>query len=303
MIRATTAWGEGFAHARLNGMSSSSDFDAARIALGNRLRALRRQQGITARALAADCGWHESKISRVENGKALPSVQDLTKWTEACSAAPGTVDELVAMAQNIELLYVEWRHLERNGLRRAHDRTRPLWSATQRFKSYSQCLLPGILQTESYTRAVLTAIRDRRAVPDDLEETVRARMERQQILKDGGKRFAIVLEEAALHYRLGDRQVMVEQLSRLITVSAYTNVSLGIIPRTALRAGMWPVEDFWLFDDREASVETVSALLTLKQRTEVALYQDAFTRLHKLALHGSDAFPLIMAALPKDPRE
>jgi transcriptional regulator with XRE-family HTH domain len=253
--------------------------------------------------LAALCGWHESKISRVENGKALPSVQDLTKWTEACGAAPGTVGELIAMATSIEQLYVEWRRLERNGLRRAHDRARPLWTATQRFKSYSQCLLPGILQTEAYTRAVLTAIRDRRSVPDDLDETLRARRERRKLLEDRSKRFAIVLEEAALYYRLGDRQLMVEQLSRLITVSAYSNVSLGIIPRHAVRTGMWPVEDFWLFDDREASVETVSALLTLKQRSEVALYQDAFKRLHQLALHGSDAFPLIMAALPKDPRE
>ncbi|MFE9252461.1 helix-turn-helix domain-containing protein [Streptomyces sp. NPDC007088] len=280
-------------------MSASSDFDAARIALGNRLRTLRRQKGITARALAATCGWHESKISRIENGKALPSNQDITKWGEACGAS-AEVDELVAMAQNIELLYVEWRHLERSGLRRAHDQARPLWSATQRFKSYSQCLLPGILQTEAYTRAVLEGIRRRRSVPDDLEETMWARMERQKILKDGSRRFSLVLEEAALHYQLGDRALMIEQLSRIITVSAYSNVSIGIIPRSVPRTEMWPVEDFWLFDDREASVETVSALLTLKQRSEVALYQDAFTRLHKLARHGSDAFPLIMGAFPSE---
>ncbi|MEU6443194.1 helix-turn-helix transcriptional regulator [Streptomyces sp. NPDC047046] len=278
-------------------MTSSSDFDAARIALGNRLRALRRRKGITARALAAACGWHESKTSRVENGKTLPSDKDITKWTVACDA-PAEAEELITMVLNIALLYVEWRDLERTGLRRAHDQARPLWNTTQRFKSYSQCLLPGILQTEEYTRAVLTGIRDRRNVPDDLEETVQARLERQQILRDGGKSFSIVLEETVLHYQLGDRPLMIEQLSRILTVSGYSNVSIGIIPRSMPRAGMWPVEDFWLFDDREASVETVSALLTLKQRTEVALYRDAFTRLHNLALHGSDLYPLIMGAFP-----
>ncbi|MFF0740534.1 helix-turn-helix domain-containing protein [Streptomyces sp. NPDC004111] len=278
-------------------MSPSSDFEAARIALGQRLRALRRHKGITARALAQECGWHQSKVSRIENGKACPSPADITAWATACGAAQDT-EELLSMAEGIERMYVEWRHIERDGLRRAHEETLPLWTRSTGFKGYSQCLIPGLFQTEAYTRAVLQGIQERRALTDDVEGTVQARMERQQVLQDKGKRFAIILEEAALNYRLAGREVMIDQLSRLISVSGFSNVSLGIIPLTADRKGMWPVEDFWIFDDREAHVETVSAFITVKQRGALSLYQDAFSRLHPLAVYGSDAYPLIMKALP-----
>lgn len=278
-------------------MSPSSDFEAARIALGQRLRALRREVGLTARALAATCEWHESKVSRVENGKALPSPADIRAWTAACGV-PGDAGDLIAMTEGIQLMYREWRHLERDGLRRVHDQVQPLWNMTHGFKGYAQCLVPGPLQIEAYSAAVLRSLQQRRAIPDDVDEVLRGRAERQRLLREGGRRFSVLLEEAALYYRLGDRLVMTSQLSRLIEVSAYPAVSLGIIPRTVDRSGMWPVEDFWIFDDREVQVETVSAFINVKQRAELALYQDAFARLQRLAVYGADAYPLIMAALP-----
>ncbi|MEU6440344.1 Scr1 family TA system antitoxin-like transcriptional regulator [Streptomyces sp. NPDC047046] len=67
---------------------------------------------------------------------------------------------------------------------------------------------------------------------------VQASTERQQILQDASKSFSIVLEETVLHYQLGDRPLMIEQLSRILTVSGYSNVSIGIIPRSTPRAGM-----------------------------------------------------------------
>ncbi|MGW1126161.1 MULTISPECIES: helix-turn-helix domain-containing protein [unclassified Streptomyces] len=277
-------------------MSSSSDFEAARIALGQQLRGLRRGKGLTARALATHCQWHESKVSRIENGKALPSPLDIRAWTVACDAG-ARADDLIAMASNIQLMYQEWRHLERDGMRRAHEQVQPLWDATRTFKGYAQCLVPGPLQVEGYTAAVLRGVQRRRAIPNDVDDVLRVRSERQRILREKGRSFTIVLEEAALYYRLADRQVMTGQLSRLFVVSAMPTVRLGIIPRSADRSETWPVEDFWIFDDREVQVETVSAFIDIKQHAQLSQYQEAFTRLKQQAVFGSDAYPLIAEAL------
>ncbi|MEU6433806.1 helix-turn-helix domain-containing protein [Streptomyces koyangensis] len=279
-------------------MSSSSDFEAARIAFGQQLRGLRRDKGLTARALAAACHWHESKVSRIENGRALPSPADIRAWTEVCGVGE-RADDLIATAANVQLMYREWRQLERDGMRRVHDQVQPLWDMTRTFKAYAQCLIPGPLQIEGYTEAVLRGIQRRRAIPDDVDDVLRVRSERQRVLREKSRNFTIVLEEAALYYRVADREVMTSQLSRLFVVSAIPTVRLGIVPRSANRSEMWPVEDFWIFDDREVQVETVSAFINIKQRTQLAPYQDAFARLQEQAVFGSDAYPLIAEALQR----
>lgn len=295
-IRAYLSWRQTWVTSDTASMSSSSDFEAARIALGQQLRGLRRNEGLTARRLAAACGWHESKVSRIENGKALPSPADIRAWAVACGAG-SRADDLIAMAANIQLMYQEWRHLERDGMRRVHDQVQPLWDVTRTFKGYAQCLVPGPLQIEGYTAAVLRGLQRRRAIPDDVDEVLRIRSERQRILREKGRSFTIVLEEAALYYRIADRQIMTSQLSRLFVVSAIPAVRLGIIPRSADRSEMWPVEDFWIFDDREAQIENVSAFIDIKQRAQLSQYQEAFNRLKQQAVFGSDAYPLIAEAL------
>ncbi|MFF8481984.1 helix-turn-helix domain-containing protein [Streptomyces antibioticus] len=277
-------------------MPSSSSVHEARQALGSRLRQIRRQSGLTAVELARRCMWSQSKVSRIENGHLGVSPDVIEKWTQACGAE-ALKEELLADARATEETYVEWRKMERTGLRQANEGATARWEKTHRFKAYSQCLIPGPLQTESYTRAVLTALRARRDVHDDVEETVTIRMERQRLLSDSSRSYAFLLEETVLHHRLGGRQLMLGQLSRLIQASGASNISIGIIPRTADRSAIWPVEDFWIFDDRQVNVELVSAYLTVKRPLEVRQYTDAFTRLKSLAVYGPEAFSLIGAAL------
>ncbi|WP_328384988.1 DUF5753 domain-containing protein [Streptomyces sp. NBC_00400] len=64
-------------------MSPSSSIQQAREALGKRLREIRKDSGLTARAVAA-AGWHESKSSRLENGRTPPSDEDIRIWTRIC---------------------------------------------------------------------------------------------------------------------------------------------------------------------------------------------------------------------------
>ncbi|MEV3952259.1 Scr1 family TA system antitoxin-like transcriptional regulator [Streptomyces halstedii] len=121
------------------------------------------------------------------------------------------------------------------------------------------------MQTETYTRAVLQGIRERRGFPDDVDAAIDTRVGKQRFLSEGGRQFAIVLKEIVLYRRVGSAALMVEQLSRLLKASVLASVSIGIIPRDTDRSAMPPVEDFWIFDDRQVNVELVTAFLTVKQ--------------------------------------
>ncbi|MFF9860366.1 helix-turn-helix domain-containing protein [Streptomyces tendae] len=277
-------------------MSSSSSVQQAREALGRRLREIRKDSGLTARDLAARAGWHESKCSRIENGRTPPSDDDLRVYTLYCAAADQTAD-LIATARNIDGAYVEWRRMERSGLRRAQESVMPLWERTRHFRAYSSWLIPGPFQTPPYIRALLMSIRDRRALPDDLEEAVGIRVDKQRVLYEGGRRFAVVLEESTLRHRIGGPETMAGQLGHLLSLAALPNVSLGVVPLSTDRTALWPVEDFWVFDDSQVNVELVSAFLTITQPHEVGMYARTFAALADSAVYGAPARTLITSAI------
>ncbi|MFE1175049.1 helix-turn-helix domain-containing protein [Streptomyces sp. NPDC058773] len=277
-------------------MTSSSSVRQAREALGKRLREMRKDAGLTARELAARAGWHESKCSRIENGRTGPSDDDLRVWALHCGAERQTAD-LIATARNIEGAYVEWRRMERSGLRRAQESVLPLWERTRHFRAYSSWLIPGPFQTRAYIEALLRAIRDRRALPDDLEEAVQVRVDKQRILYEGPRRFAVILEESALRHQIGGAATMAGQLGHLLSLAALPHVSLGVIPLHADRTALWPVEDFWIFDEAQVSVELVAAFLTITQPHEIGMYAHTFAGLAELAVYGAPARTLITAAI------
>ncbi|MGR4850159.1 helix-turn-helix domain-containing protein [Streptomyces sp. LARHCF252] len=277
-------------------MPSSSSVAEARRALGQRLREIRKDSGLTARALAGLAGWHESKCSRIEHGRTPPSDADIRVWTLHCSAQGQTAD-LIATARAVEGMYVEWRRMERAGLKQVQESVAPLFQRTRRFRVYQSWVMPGLLQTAAYTEAVLRTITDLRDVPDDIDAAVAVRMERQRVLHAGDHRFAVLVEEWVLRTVIGDAEVMAGQLGHLIATASLPSVSLGIIPAGVPRGAGWPVESFTMYDEAQVSVELVSAHLTVTQPSEVAMYAQAFAELAELAVYGAAARSLITAAI------
>jgi transcriptional regulator with XRE-family HTH domain len=275
---------------------SSSSAWQARQTLGARLGELRRDAGLTGRELARRCGWHESKVSRIEHAKTAPSAEDIRAWCEHCGALD-QIDDLVTFLRSVEGMFIEWRRMEQTGLRHAQESVLPLWERTQAFRSYSSWLIPGAVQTRDYTRAVLRAIAERRELPDDVEEAVAVRTDRLRLLREGNHRFAVLIEESVLRNVIGGAEVMAGQLGHLITVASLPSVSLGIIPMGIERDAMHPVEGFWIFDDKQVNVELVSGWLTITQPREIAMYAQVFTRLSDLAVAGAQARRLITAAI------
>jgi len=265
-----------------------------RQALGSRLREIRLDARLTARDLGQLMGRHPSKISRIEHGGATPSAADIRAWCGHCSAADQIAD-LVASMRAIEGLFVEWHRIERTGLRQEQESRLSLFERTRRFRAYSCRLIPGVAQTRAYTTAVLRAISRWRGLPDDVDEAVALRLDRQRVLREGDHRFALVIEESVLRSGIGGADVMAAQLRHLIAVSRLPSVSMGVVPMGPCR-GAWPVEQFWIFDDAQVNVELVSGYLTITQPREIAMYARTFARLAESAVYGDAARSLIRAA-------
>lgn len=277
-------------------ISPSSSVQRARQDLADRLRELRLEASLTARALSAAAGWHEAKTSRLEAAKQAPSEDDIRAWCQVCGAERDAPD-LIAASRAADSAYVEWKRLNRSGMRHLQENKRPLYEKTALFKVYVSTLVPGLVQTTGYARALLSSITAFRETPNDVEDAVAARISRNRILGSPGKRFVMLIEEPVLRYGVGDAETMQAQLGHLMTVTALPNVRLGIIPLAALDRAMWTLESFNVFDDATVHVETLTAQVTVTAPGEIVVYLRAFDQLSKLAVYDADARALITSAL------
>jgi transcriptional regulator with XRE-family HTH domain len=268
----------------------------AREALGNRLRDLRKDAGLTGRQLATTAGWTSSKISKIEYGKQTPTDADIRAWCQLTGSEDQAAD-LIAAVRDIETMYVEWRRKLRTGTKRRQQSSIAIEADTKLFRWFEPLLIPGILHTAEYATAVMSRVIDFYDIPDDLDAGVSTRMERQQILYKGEHRIHVIITEQALKTSAGGTGVMIGQLDRLLAVSSLPRLTLAIIPAHA--PYLVPSNQFIMFDDRMVHVETVSAELTVTQPQEIALYARAFHGLSRLAVQGPKARELITSELDR----
>ncbi|MGW2938986.1 helix-turn-helix domain-containing protein [Streptomyces sp. NPDC001156] len=278
-------------------VSPSSSAQAAREAVARRLRELRKEAGLTIVELASACSWHYSKTSRIENAVTGPTAKDIRRWCAATHAEEQAQD-IIVQSLNAELMYREWRGQVRNGLKHLQDSRVQFYRDTELFRIYSSTLVPGLLQTEGYAAAVLSIAAHADNLPiDDSADAARARVARSRIIHEAGRRFVLLIEEAVLHYRLGDGDTMAAQLGYLLTAGALPAVSLGIIPATTAGRMRWPEETFHVYDEKLVAVELVSAQVNVTQPSEIEQYVKAFEQLRSMAVYAAQARALIVKAI------
>ncbi len=272
-----------------------STFQRAREALGTRLRELRRGAQFTGRQLAESQGWHPSKISKIEAGKQTPSQADLQAWSVACGR-PDLAAELIASLESLEGQYVEFRRLFRGRQHVAQEAIAEVEAAASATLNFESVLVPGLLQTPEYARAILSERLEDIAGVDDVDDAVAVRMQRQQVLYRTGKRFHFVITEAVLRYRLSAPEVMAGQLDRLVALSTLTTIRFGVIP-FHVQLPVFPLHGFFVYDQQAVHVENFTAALKLTQPSEIAAYVQIFGQLAAVAAYGGDARALITRAL------
>jgi transcriptional regulator with XRE-family HTH domain len=193
--------------------------------LGSELRALRKARRMTLKAVAERLGWPLSKVSRIETGK---------QGIRPTDVASLLVVYEVTGAEHKRLLTMAERSGERGwweiigGLSKESRTLIQLESEATSIFDFEPLLIPGLLQTPDYTRAVMHAC----GVPEpDLEGRVAARMGRQAILsRSDPPTFHAILDEPALRRVLGSGTTMARQLRRLSELAEYPNVVIQILP-------------------------------------------------------------------------
>jgi hypothetical protein len=160
-------------------------------------------------------------------------------------------------------------------------------------------LVPGLLQTEAYTRAVIRAIRPDSA-ETDVELRVRGRVNRQKLITEeqNPPEYWAVLDEAVLCRTVGGPEVMREQLKKLVELASLPHVTLQVVPFSAgAHAGM--EAPFLILGFPEQAdpdvvyVENTTSGVYLEQPEDVHRYTLMFDHLRAAALKPDDTVDLV----------
>ncbi|MGH3836467.1 MAG: helix-turn-helix domain-containing protein [Pseudonocardiaceae bacterium] len=199
-----------------------------RLVLSNELKRLRHESGATPEQAARHLGCRVSKISRIELAQSDIAAGDAKMLAELYGDAGEHIEILLDLARGqrkrgrwdgYRAVYPEW-------FRMFVDLERD--AATLR--SVEVELIPGLLQTDSYIRA-LYADAQPLGPADNLEDEVQARKDRQAILtREDPPEVSFVLSESCLRRQVGSREVMVEQLDSLAEMARLHNVQIQVLP-------------------------------------------------------------------------
>ncbi|MYX11324.1 helix-turn-helix domain-containing protein [Streptomyces sp. SID8375] len=275
----------------------STDYQQARAALGVRLRELRisRPGGrLTGPQLAQRLGWTHSKIYKLENGKQTASPEDLRAWVDA-TEQPEAFAELYARLQGFESQIRSWRRQLASGHRPVQENWNTEIERTKVIHGWQESIIEGMLQTADYARHIFTRYAELQNSPRDTDAAVRARLRRQELLYQPGRKFRIIMWEAALHARICPPSALAAQLDRLTGMIGLDTVELGIVPFSA-SLKIPTANGFYVLDNRLAVTEDWHAELWLEDADSIALYLNVWNTLRESAVFGTEAQNVINRA-------
>jgi transcriptional regulator with XRE-family HTH domain len=274
-------------------LASAQSPTVRRRRLALELRRLRESAKLTCEEVAERLECSASKISRVETGRVSVSPRDVRDMLEIYGVPEDQRDSLVQLAR--ESRQKGWWHAYGDSVQPHFATLLGLESAASEIRIYEVNLIPGLLQTEDYARAVLAAgmVNSSRT---EIERSVALRMERQQVTNANMPKVWTVLDEAALRRQVGGPEVMRVQLEHLRELSAMPNVSLQVIP---FGGGAHPA--ILVFPERVdpdvVYLEDLTSALWLEDVDQVDRYNVFFNHLRATALSFENSAALMTAVL------
>ncbi|GLZ34227.1 transcriptional regulator [Lentzea sp. NBRC 105346] len=251
------------------------------------LRQLRKAAGLSGERLAVRCAMSQSKISRIERGKILPSVADVERILRALQVPADAARELVAVARAANIDYVSYRAYASMGLWKMQDEIKALIESSAVVKQFLPAMPTGLLQLPEYMRLAFSPVA-KSAPVIDVEKAVQARLDSQRVLGDESKRFVFLMTEQAVRWRYVDQRVMARQVAHMAEVSTRANIDIAILPFSAeVRRG--PLNIFFIYDDRLVVAELFSGAVSLREPQDVQYHLELFDFFYDHALTGDDA--------------
>lgn len=262
--------------------------------LGAELKRVREQTGYSARDLARALGWSESKVARMENGERGASEVAVATYLAYFHVVGEEMDRLLAMCGDIWAK--DWLA---SGLRSLDILIEHETTATA-IHDYSPHVVPGLLQTESYARALFKA--SGHFDDDGVDLRVRVRLERQRLLsRESGVDLRFFVSEQVLRVPLGSAGVMNEQLLHMLLVSSRPWCSVRVVP-ASFPLGILGTQ-FRIMEFRThrpvVYLETDSHNLYVEDPGDVRMYRNNLHKLREVALTEGQSRELL-ATLAND---
>ena len=270
--------------------------------LAAELRRLRLRQGLTGEEVAAQLGWSESKVSRIELRRTGVKETDLLRLLDLYEVDEPRRGELLALAREsarkgrLEVVAAGFPPGYSSYLA-AEAEARSVWN-------WEPQVVPGLLQTPDYARAVMQVWEAMFTIPPgETARRVEARLVRQQLLtRQPPLELSAVVDESVLRRRYCGQPVMREQLARLSELGELPNVEVRIMPLDSdrqLATGAFTYMQFPQVHDVPmhdlVSVEHLDGSYHLEAESETYRYRVAFEHLHRYALDPARSRDLIAA--------
>ena len=274
--------------------------------LGRYLRELRNGQRITVKTAAEKLEWSETKVWRIETGQTSLRSHDVELMCRIYAAPPDLTGALMGLAR--ETKAKGWWHAYGDVIPEGFDVYIGLEEAASQLSAYQPELVPGLLQTGRYARAVIQA--DNPGVAEEeISRRVHVRIARQALVRrqTAPPQLNLVLDEAILRRPVGGTQVMAAQLDSLAAAAALPNVALRVVPfRAGLHHGVMsgpfvilrfpPDGDGHDSEPATVYVDGFTGALYLDKPREVDRYATAFETIWNAALDEPASLGLISKA-------
>jgi transcriptional regulator with XRE-family HTH domain len=262
------------------------------------LKRLREGASLTQDDVASRLDWHPTKVMRIETGRTAPHPNDVRVMlglygvtdTEALTA-------LEKMARDARQR--GWWYSYRDVLQSRYEFFIGLESEATAIQDFELAMIPGLLQTEDYARALIRGLIAIDA--DEIERRVEVRMTRQRLLaKPDRPQLWAILDEAAVRRVVGGRAIMRAQLLHLASTAEKGQTTVQALPYGAGphpgQAGPFIILGFAQPAQPEVVyMETVGGSLFVDKPEEVRLFGTAFDRLRALALSPAQTRVMLQA--------
>lgn len=254
------------------------------------LRAARQAAELTQDQVAKALDWSQSKVIRIEAGSVGISTTDLKALLGVYGIDnPQHIDKLVALGKAARERGWWSRYRDELSTGRGHELLQLIEyeSGAAVRRHFEPLLVPGLLQTEEYARAIISTF----ASADRLEKLVEIRMKRQELVnRPDAPQMFFILDEAVIRRLVGGKDAMQRQISRLIELGSRPHLTVEVVPFSAgahpgLR-GQFVVLEFPDPDDDDVLYleNTGGDLIRREEADQVLPYLEAFEQLRAISL-------------------
>jgi len=267
--------------------------------LGAELKRCREAAGLTQEQVSRRFEWHAAKVTRIETAKVSVTPRDVRDLLDAYDVHDREFrDAMVEMARSSRerAWWAEYRDIVQPGSFIS------LEAEASAMRNWEPVVLPGLLQTEPYMRALFSAAAETgRQMRIDRAVALRRARQRRLMTGDYPLELFAIIDESVIHRPIGGESVMAEQLRHLIAVSELPTVTLQILPYSVGAHSMLGTSLAILEFHEAADLDVVyvegfgRSPHFRKQPAEVCRYRGAFERLRTQCLDRGRTIEMIEA--------